>query len=193
MQLLKQTNEQVQRSEKKITGDKGKIRSEFFLLNWKVQSWTYWICSMLQSFHGPGIPDQNLWGLVSGHSTSLLQGLQLCVADRLSWTDLQALTAQLLLILTLHFAKGKKEPKLLKLDQKSNTHWDEMCWQMTSHNKPKIYIRKVQQTYIKGEFIIYYNNYKLLFSEHSRWSTTCISAVTKKVLKLQMLCLISVP
>lgn len=33
MQLLKQTNEQVQRSEKKITGDKGKIRSEFFLLN----------------------------------------------------------------------------------------------------------------------------------------------------------------
>lgn len=39
---------------------------------------------------------------------------------------------------------------------------------MNSHNKPKIYIRKVQQTYIKGEFIIYYNNYKLLFSEHSR-------------------------
>lgn len=139
---------------------------------------------MLQSFHGPGIPDQNLWGLLSGHSTSLLQGLQLCVADRLSWTDLQALTAQLLLILTLHFAKGKKEPKLLKLDQKSNTHWDEMCRLMNSHNKPKIYICKVQQTYIKGEFIIYYNNYKLLFSEHSRWSTTCISAVTKKGIKI---------
>lgn len=78
------------------------------------------------------------------------------------------LTAQLLLILTQHFAKGKKEYKLLKLNQKSK----KMLAQNVLTNEvttSEIKVSKMQQSSIKGEFIydkpfiIYYNNYKLFF------------------------------
>lgn len=46
---------------------------------------------------------------------------------QLKRTGSQFLTPQLLLILTLHFVKGKMEHKLLKLSQNSATYWDKMC------------------------------------------------------------------
>lgn len=92
-----------------------------------------------------------------------------CVLAKLSWKrGFQLLTAQLLLILTQHFAKGKKEYKLLKLNQKSK----KMLAQNVLTNEvttSEIKVSKMQQSSIKGEFIydkpfiIYYNNYKLFF------------------------------